>query len=385
MDMFNGARDTYSFSGQTIRDVDEAIAYLQPSADPFTSLMIRTKKKRTAYAPKVEWYEDQQIPVTDTIDHESGVGNAYAADEAVTAIRMASNYHLGGDVLFNPTTGERFRITSFNASTKVATVVRGWGTSSPGLLTHGVTIFNLGNAAEEGGTSADPLTVKASGKYNYIQEILTSLSITTLQDKTKMYGGDDRATQRAKKLIEHKIKREMAMLFGVLSETAGVTNYIRTMRGLVPTLTSNLTTVTGSFTEYAFEVALENVFQYGSDNKVAFCAARPLSIIGGWGRDKIQLSTSSEEYGLQIWEYKSQHGKLALVYHKLFTGSVYGGAILIADVDNVEYVEMNGMGTKLNPDIQASNSRSIIDQWETACSLVVKLEPTHGLITGITS
>lgn len=379
-----GARDAYTLDAQIIRDVDSKIAYLQPSADPFTSLMLRTNQRREAYAPKTEWYEDEQVPWTDTVNHESGAGNSYAADAAVVAIRMANNYHLAGDILFNPGTGERARITSFNSSTLVATVVRNWGTVGLGLWTHGDTMFNLGPAAEENGTSGSGLTTLATEKFNYIQEIKTPVEISNIQKNSKLYGGDDLETQRAKALINHKIRREMAMLFGARAQTAGAGGkYIRTMGGLLSYITQT-TAVGATFTEYEMELFLETIFANGSPERVAFCSARAISVINGWAKDKLQINNeATKKYGLAIMEYVSAHGRLALVKHRLLTGSVYGGYVILCDMNNLKYVTMNNMGTKLHTNIQANDLAGVKDEWRTACSLQVMLPTTHGTITGI--
>jgi len=384
-DTIYGSRGTgNTLPERKIRDVAEQIALLEPSEAPYTTLLLKLGERRKCFSPKVEWLEDQLVPRWDTIDHPGGTGNSYAED--AVSIRFANPYLSPNDILLYPVSGERLRVTAFDTATKTATVSRGWGSSTPDAIPHGASIQNLGNAAEEGSQSQTALTTKEVPAYNYIQIIKTPIQLTEVEEASKLYGGPDRAYQQKKGMIQHKIDLERAMLFGVREETAGSGGHnVRTMGGVLSFISTNVQDAGGTFTEFEMESFLEQLFQNGSDERLALCSGRALSVINSWAKDKVRINDSaSQKYGLAISEYISPHGRLALVKHRLLTGSVYGGCMVFIDPTNVRYCYLDGLDTKLYQNIQETDRAGFKDEVRTYASLEVKLEKTHGLITGIT-
>ena len=367
-----------------VRDVADKIALLEPSEAPYTTLLLKLGEKRKCFSPKVEWLEDQLIPRWDNIDHPGGTGSAYAADAA--SVRFANPYISPNDILLYPLSGERLRVTAFDTATRIAAISRGWGGTTPAEIPHGASIQILGNAAEEGSQSQTALTTKETPQYNYVQIIKTPIQLTEVEEASKLYGGPDRAYQQKKGMIQHKVDLERALLFGVKAESAGAGGHnVRTMGGAMSFISTNVQDAGGVFTEFEMESFLEQLFQYGSDERLALCSARALSVINSWAKDKIRINDSaSKRYGLAISEYISPHGRLAVVKHRLLTGSVYGGYIVFIDPANVRYCYLDGLDTKLYENIQEADRAGFKDEIRTYASLEVKLEKTHGLIHGIT-
>lgn len=380
-----GGRGTGNIlSTRLIRDVDNQIAYWEPSADPYTSIMMKIRKKRMVKNPKFEWQEDQQVPHYDTINYGAG----YAADAAVVSFVFDHDYIRAGDIILHPTGGEYCRVTNFDTSTHTATVSRNFG--SVGLTTwaDGLEVLIISDVNEEGADAPSDITTQLTQPYNYTQIIRTTVDVTETEANTETYGGPDEQEQLKKALIRHKMKIERAMLFGVRVATTGTTHPIRMMNGLLNIVTSNVTAVGSTFTESEFETMFESLSPYSRKKEwTCFLSARGISVVNGWAKDKIRIidkMSKENEYGFSYSIYNSAHGRIEIVEHDQLSDS-YSGYGIVMNMDNIRYVYLQNRDTKLRKNIQDAKSDKRLHEYITECSQEVKLEFSHGIFTGITA
>jgi len=381
-DTITGARGTGNIlAGRKVRDVDDKIAYWEPSADPYTSISRKLNGKRKVENQKFEWQEDQQVPHYDTINNSPG---PYATD--ATEFVFDHDYIRAGDILLHPTGGEYVRVTSFDTTTHTATVVRNFG--EVGLVTwaDGLEVLIICDVNEEGSTSVSDITTKLTQPYNYTQIIKTKVDITGTEAETKLYGGGDEKTQLAKALIRHKMKIERAMIFGKRNLIAGTTHNIGSMGGLLNWITSNISAVGSTFTEYELEALIETLSVYNMRKEYTlFMGARGISVVNGWAKDKIRLidkMSKENEYGFSYAIYNSAHGRIEMVEHNQLSDS-YSGYGIALNMENVRYAYLKNRDTHLQKNIQANDYDGVQHQWLSEVSQEVKLEFSHGVFTGI--
>ena len=163
----------------------------------------------------------------------------------------------------------------------------------------------------------------------------------------------------------------------------------RTTGGILEFLTENVLEVSansansGGLTEQAFTEWLEDVFRYGSSEKILFACGRLCTIIDLWAQNKLKTVPGERTYGVKIKEYVSSHGTLFIVKHKLFEGAVYGGMGVILDMNNVAYCPLKGRDTKLLTGRQDPDEDAVKDEYITEFGVEVRLPKTHAIIKGV--
>lgn len=372
-------RDTANINAaRRVVDMAEKIAFLQPSAAPFTVLTKRAKK-RVVTNPKFEWLEDELAPRWDAVNMATGA--AAAVDEIVVD---HEGYFTVGDLVKVPSTGEVMRVTEIAAATHKLTVVRGFGETTAADIADDATLLIIGNVNEEGGGARAENIIDSTNAYNYTQIFKTPFSVTGTMDASKLYGGSERARLRLKKGIEHMVDMERAFLFGERKEDTTGAHPARTTRGLLTFLTQNIVDANGALTEAEFEGFLEDGFLYGSPKKLLLASPKVISVINQFAAGKLQTKVGDKTYGLQVMTYLSAHGEVNIVKEPLFEGAVYGGYAALLDMDYVYYCPLSGRDTKLETNIQNNDEDGFKDQYLTEAGIKIQLPKAHALLTGVT-
>ncbi|KKL19948.1 hypothetical protein LCGC14_2460340 [marine sediment metagenome] len=152
------------------------------------------------------------------------------------------------------------------------------------------TIIIIGNINAEGAAMPDSIAYDPNRLYNYTQIFRTPLEITRTARKTKLRTGDAYKEAKREALQLHSIEMEKAFLWGIRTEntgdnskpertTWGLIDFIRTANtsGLTEGVTSDFTTE-ADFNDTAWidggeewlDIQLEQIFRYGSDERMAF-------------------------------------------------------------------------------------------------------------------
>jgi len=376
--------------GSLIRDVADRIALLQPDAAPLITFLNALKRKKEAGNPKFEWFEDDLVPNIIADASNSGTG--------VTITVSAAHGYLvrNGDILIAPN-GESMLVTAGGGTTSL-TVTRAIGTTPTAYnLVTTDEIVIAGNAVDEGGSTPAYRYAQKASKLNYIQIFRDPVKITTTQDASDSYGGDDRTYQRKKVAIEHKRGIENAFLFGNASETSGSGGgYVRTTKGLFNWISTNVLDAGGVITEAEMESFLRDLFRYvaqtGPQTKVLLCSPIMVSALNFWAKNALQVRSDEKAYGMRVTTYRSGHGDLDFVRHWLLgdysTGSTLGVKwdqfSFALDPANLSYRFLKGLDTKLHTDIGQKTEEYLLDEYRTHCGLECQLEKTHGIIKGVT-
>ncbi len=355
-------------------DVPDEIFLLQPDAAPLVQILSQAKKKQ-AINPEITWFEDELLPQSDTAED-------LVTTVTQTSIKMTNTgYFFEGDIIRVEASSELLRCTT--SSGLSITVERGWAGSTAAVITASITLLKLGNANEEGSGAPVLRSTTVSKVYNYLQIFKTPFGVTETENASELYGGGDLSYLRVKKLIEHKVQMERALLFGERYEDTTGTHPKRTTRGIAPFISTNVTPISTTLTETAFETFLETGFTYGSTRKVLIASPKVVSAINYWARGKLNMYPKDKTYGISVMQYLSAHGEVQIIRHKLLTGSTLGGYAFLLDMNNLAYRFLKGRDTKLERNIQDNDEDQEKDQYITEMGLELRSEKTHSEMTGV--
>jgi len=361
-------------------DMSEKIAELEPNASPLITLTKKMKRTRVVTNPEFSWMEQDPGNRWDAINKSTGY-NASATGWAVDN----AGYFRVGDIVQVPSTTEVVLVTAVDNTGNTITVIRGWGGSTTAPLVDNDPLVILGNANEEGAKLREIKTTEPVKKTNYTQILRTPVGVTNTLAATSTYGPKAMAYYRHLDGINHAIDMERTMWLGKKGKDIHNGKPRRTTGGIFEFLTENVldaSTISDGLTEQAFTEWLEDVFRYGSSEKILFACGRLCTIIDLWAQYKLKTVPGERTYGVKIKEYVSSHGTLYIVKHKLFEGPVYGGMGVILDMNNVAYCPLKGRDTKLLTGRQDPDEDAVKDEYITELGVEVRLPKTHAIIKG---
>jgi hypothetical protein len=376
-----GARGTGNvLQSNRYPDIKPTVLELQPEETPFVILADKLPSRATGN-PEFSWFEDDLEPRFDTINNVGGY-----ASGATSIVVTNGSYYAQHDIVYVPRTGESFRVTA--VATNTLTVVRGVG-STAAAVNQGEELLITGSAQPEGDTSKPARSGVATKVTNYTQIFREPWELTETWAASRNWANPvDWSRQSRKKAIEHRKEIEYALLVGHPSEDLTGSQPRRTTGGARHFITTNVTDAGGTMAEAAFWSALRPAFRYGSKNKLAIGAARPIQIVNQYALNKIQVHQGDTTYGLKVMQYISPFGTLNMVVDYLMEGSTLGNEILILDMDQLSYRYLSGNGisrdTHVVDNIQAPDADTRKAELLTEAGMEFGLQATHARITNVT-
>ena len=194
----------------------------------------------------------------------------------------------------------------------------------------------IGNINAEGAEMPDAIALNPTKVYNYTQIFRTPLSITRTARKTRLRTGDQYQKAKAEALEIHSWEMEMAYWWGIRTEnigdngkpertTMGAINFIRQYASancddytLNTDYSGDGWTTSG---ETWFKAYLEQIFRYGSGEKVAYVGSGCLLGIDrlAMSSGQINIVPGQRTYGMEIMEWRTPFGVLYMKTHPLFS------------------------------------------------------------------
>lgn len=358
------------------RDLDVAaeIARLVPEENPWVVMLLQSRKRPTRTA-EFYWWE------SDPYGYWSTVAGAQTSDD--TSIEVATgtgSLFAAKDIVKVPSTGEIMFVSSVAGD--VLTCVRGYGETAAAAIADGAAILNLGNAMEERSSAPAEKIKQPTKVYNYCGIIRTPFggSATVLAEQ-QVTNEQERARLTRDKGLDHRLAMERQLLFGERKEDAA--NKRRMSRGLEKFIVTNVYDAGGTLTEAEFDTEVcEKVFKYGTKRKVLIASARMVSIISGFAKEKLQVSQGAKEYGLDLMEYVSPHGRLVIAPSKTLE-QYYAYHSFVVDMKFVSIRTLRD--TQLRRNIHAPDVDGFLDEYITEFGLEVQLEKAHMTIKNVQS
>lgn len=414
MSVFLGMRGSGDFSvtGQRPENWREMILYLYPNGKaPLTAIMSMMKSEKTD-DPIFHWFEKeldgQRVAVTGLYE-DTGLSDAWANGEELAAgtsvyVKMAAagldTFKVGHVIMLtNGTqTSGAFRITGFITAKTAAgassyLTVKLTETYTMNGATYDVA-WVVGTAHSEGDTSGSSIMYDPTEKSNYTQIFRNSLEQTRTAAKTRLRTGDSVKTAKKEALELHSMEMEKAFIFNAAKYATTGTNgkplrVSAGLRGLITTNKADFTTASGTSTWAAggedwFEARLEEVFRYGSEEKLMLCGSGAIVGINALAKANAtyQLQPMTTSYGIKVVQWVTPFGVLNLKTHPLMTlepTTRNTGVIIDPKFLTYRFVD----DTTYKPNIQANDLDGEKSEYLTEAGLELHFEKAFAWLDGI--
>ena len=388
--------DVLGFNGVTsllVRDVGPSIFYLDPGAAPFTLLTSRMGTK-TTNNPRFEWYEKSLRIKSSTLAAGDGDVDGSAANTSLGV--TDDNAFQVGDLIFNASNSEIYWVTSqTDADTYV--VVRGAaGSTAVDTAADLDVLLCIGSSFAEGVDVPPVDEWQESQVYNFTQIFRRSFGSSATREASEMLFGKPRAKLTGEKAIEHAMDIERAFLFSGREETqasgaatpAAGTGVARTTGGFRHFATSNVLDMAGaSLSEPDLEGWLEDVFEHtaAGDSRTLFCSAPVITVLDMLAMDKIQtVSDPNLTYGIAVRQWRTSHGNLNIVKHRLLaTLPDYLDGAIAVDLKKLSMRPLAGRSTKLLKNRQDNGVDGWVDEYITEVGLEIANPEVHGTLKNV--
>jgi hypothetical protein len=369
----------------------ELFSLLEPNGSaPLNALLAMTSAEATD-DPTYNNFRDE-LP-----ERQVTVGGSFTNDTSATTIQLSAgdrSFITAGHVLANATTGEIMHVTTgWNGTAVVVTRQIGGGTLQ---LNTGNVLFIAGFAAQEGADVAQAISFDPSVVFNYTQIFRTPYKLTnTLKETYRRTGSaEDEFSTKALKL--HMTEIERAMFFGRRHIINGSTAQPTRFTGGIMTGVSNIYDVStnggspdgaaGAITEGSFDrMLIENVFAYGSAQKIAFVGPRVASSLMAFGKNRWQPTQVEGTYGVSFTRYQTFAGDLLVHLHPQFR-QIPGmqNAMVILDFPHLRYRYLQNRDTQHLEGRQGNGEDGKTCEYLTECGLELLQDKVHSVIKGWT-
>ena len=372
-------------------DLGDKIALLNPNENPATFVARKASSKK-AKQPKVSWDTDVLRPDKDQINYVT----AYASvDTALTVDN--GDYFAVGDLWQVYDSYEIMYVAGTPASNIVEFTRNYPGTTSgqtgfPTTLADNDWLLRLGNASEEGSASPVAQMTQEVQFDNYCQITKTKFSLTETELASLFNNEAQLPYQTAKSAEEHKQEIERVFIDGIPSaaQTGSDSKLIRTAGGAwwhIKQNTPAAQVVSNSdVTEDEFLDFLRNAFRNGARHKWGFMCPIMASAMEKWGLIKLQTKATENLYGWNPINWKSPHGDLTLVIHKMLEGpnpGTVGGRMFVLDMNEIMWRPLRD--TRLLVNIQAPDEDRYDAQYLTEYTFTFGNLSKHAAMYGINS
>jgi hypothetical protein len=386
MAALQGLRGTGEFNTDfRPKNYRELFTLLEPNGNaPLNALLSMTSSESTD-DPEFKNFRDELPERALTV-------NGAVSSASTTAITIdAGNDNLfavKGTIVVNSETGEVMRCTADSTATGL-TVERNIGGTSH-TIADDAKLFIAGTAYEEGANSPTGVSFDATVASNFTQIFRTSFTVTETLRATNLRTGDKEDEMATKALKLHMQDIERAMFFGKKHEANGSTAQpLRFTGGLINTMSNVIdrSTASNSMTEDQFDRALiEDVFAFGSKQKIMFCGAKVAGHLQKMGKDRWQPTAVEGAYGVNLTQYTTFAGDLMVHLHPQFR-QVPGmdNAAVIIDFPYLKYRHMDGRDTQLLRDRQQADADAVKHEYLTECGLELMQDKVHTYIKNWTN
>ena len=429
-DILTGMLDSSGWNDSDRRPKNwrEAILWLEPNGgnSPLTALMSLTKGEPTN-DPQFHWWEEQMDAQRVTVTNvQTSAGSTDYDPGSAAGIASAGDtlyFYMSADDIKKIRVGHVLAFRDASAITATAFSVTGLVTAkdtSSNYLTvtllqddvwvtdHGfidhdhcdVAIVS-GSAHEEGDEIPAAIAYEPQKFYNYTQIFRTSLKMTRTAMKTRLRTGDHVKQAKAEARRRHSVEMERAFFFGHRYETTGSGGYpLRTTAGIFnwPTASASSGGITkkvfsgtwmGTTTDngyYWLFTQLEELFRYGSPDRIAFCGSEALLALNRAAQNNgdLQIKPESTKFGMQFNTIMTPFGTIRLKGHPLFNiEATLRDTMVVLDPKNLKYRYLTDSDTDYLPDRQSNSLDGEHSEFLTEAGLELHHAPTHMIIAGL--
>jgi hypothetical protein len=400
----------------------ETMLYLYPNGDmPLTAILSMMGSEKVT-DPEFNWWEKSLpsqsgavssiwlTPDLSTTEYTTGGAVGDVVYAACTAAVMAE-FRVGHEVLLrntanylDDTVAKVVGTLSNGASSYIACKLLQADPTTTGLADCN-RILVIGNISAEGDSMPDAIAYDPTKRTNYTQIFRTPLSITRTARLTRLRTGDQYKEAKREALELHGIEMEKAFIWGYGLESTGSNGKPeRTTWGLIPYLVANSGinddfTSNTDFTDTSWlssgeewlDSQLEEMFRYGSDERLAFCGSGVIlginKLIKEYGN--FEFNAQTKDYGINVITWTTPFGVIHMKRHPLFSYEVTNrNSMVCFEPKNLKYRFITDTTFYDDPD-KKNTGRNRIDgtdeEYLTECGLEFHHASTCAFLNGFNS
>lgn len=392
---FAGLRGTGDWAtDERPKNFREAILWRQPNGmTPLTALMSKMGEE-SVNDPEFNWWEEELATVR--VIETTGL----AANTGSTALTCSGGgvYNLvAGDVLLVEKTDQatydnEIVVVSSVTSDTAAVIVRAQAGTTVAAIAASTALTKIGNVYAEGSGAPGASSRNPTKLNNYCQIFKTIYDITETASRTKTRTGDPLQNDKKRKMFDHSIALEWAMLFGKKFETTGANGKpLRFMGGLRSFLSTNVTVFSTTPTEATFLDAVYPVFNFNTgagEERLVLAGNVAMNtlnqIVKNSSSSRVVFDQVVKVYGMTLQRFILPQGMLYIKNHPLLNNHPrFRESMFIIDPSVLKYRYMRD--TTFKDNIQGNDEDRKKGQWLTECSLEVRHEKTMAYIGKFTN
>ncbi|NIS77762.1 MAG: hypothetical protein GTO00_09150 [Deltaproteobacteria bacterium] len=372
------------------KDFREMILWRNPNGSaPITALMARAQKSAVS-DPEFNWWDEPVDIFRLQVNGALGTGDETIVVDSLDPdatnpdrVYGTATHLKRGDILQVESEAAAYNNELLEVVTVISdtqfTVKRGAAGTTAAAISDNAFLLKIGSAYAEGTPAADAVSRNPIKYNNYCQIFKTSYELTGTAEVTSTRTGDPLKNDKRRKMSDHSIDLEQALLWGVKNETTGANGkplrYTDGLRSFIPA--SNVTIFAAAVTTSTFLDAVSPVFEYSSqagDERVVFCGN---TFLNEWNKivqaaGDIQLGAIINQYGLNLREYIMPQGSLFFKRHPLMNrNALYQKSAFIVDFSALRWRHTKGRDTHFEDNIQLPGEDLRKGQWFTEGGLEV--------------
>jgi hypothetical protein len=375
-----GMRGTGSFSSdERPKNYREGILRLDPNTKAGLMAFLGMIPDAETTDPEFKWFEKGLLSQRVTVSGSQTSGDLTIELTGTEPAKVLKKGH----ALRNERTDEVIwvMVDPISPWTSIS-VARGKGSTAAAMNDlDGLLI--VGSHYQEGAELPTAITYDPSVKNNFCQIFRDTIDLTKTAIATELRTAKPLKEAQRDALELHETGQEKAFIWGTGVEDTSGDHPERTTKGVLGFVSTNVKDFADAVSIDSWENFLQDVFKYGSNEKVAFVGNVVMTIISRMARvhGTLEIVPTTETFGMNIMRWLTPSGTLMLKAHPLFNeNATYKDWGFILDRKFVRYRYLRGRDTKYDTDIGNPGDDARRDQYLTECGLELSHETAHAVL-----
>lgn len=379
-----------------VRDIERSVVKYDKISSPFFRFFAQQSGRiKNAVQPTYEWQEDQFEYGKFTVS----TGIAAVGAGVAQTITINNPAVIVGDLYNEPNTNQQFIVTSIGSRTSTTSTfdVKQIPLANATTIVAGTPDFiSMGTAMVEAGWFPDAIGSIPKVLSNIVGTVSKSVKISRTMALTDTYFGSKWEYDKEKVISQYRKDLERMFLFAKYTNEAAfaqttphgsTTNTLRVTRGVIPHLSTGVTTYGGTLTESIFDSFLDNQTfnpKYaGNKTKLGLCGKQAISDLNSQLKTKFRfISAGENKYGMDIQVYIF-HGSRRIMLteeSEFWEPAKYQSAVMCVDPQNIF---LRQMGPNFLEIIHSSHPQQDAEMISlvTRIGVECQMEQSHSLLT----
>jgi len=359
---------------ELVEDIGDIVGIVSPYETPLLDHL--GDPARSATSTVHQWLEDQLLPNTDVISD-----GLIASPSSETSFDVTNGDRFRvGDQLQGEGSSEVMFVTGISSNT--LTVTRGYGGTTPEDIADTQVLRILGNAALEGDHAPTARFTNRVRQTNYTQIFTSGLEVSGSQLAAKQAAvADELDYQKQERLRELVRDLENCVINGVTpaADQQGSSTVRRTMRGIIPSITTNVEDAGGvALTEDILNANLRAVWEQSNGGvDTILVGGLQKRAINGFIASSRGYDARNTRFRDMLSVYESDFGVCRVVLSRW----VPSDAVVLLDSSRVDVLPMSGRSFHYKP-LSSDGDRErgqVIGEY----TLELRNELAHGVINNL--